>query len=458
MALEEILAAKRRRLAAAPVPAYSPEPYRGPTLAAALGRRGPAFILECKAASPSAGRLVADYDPAALAAEYAGVADAVSVLTEPDFFGGAMGDLEEVARSADVPVLRKDFILAPEEVRAARAHGAAAVLLMLSVLDDSGWSACFEACRNLGMDALTEAHDEHELARAIDLGAPIIGINNRDLGTLGVDLGVTERLAPRVPADRLVVSESGIAGRADVVRLAPRVDGFLIGTCLSRSGRPACVARELALGRLKVCGLARAEDARAAWESGAVMGGLIFAPDSRRRINRAAARRLQAGAPLDWVGVFRDQPVGEVAGYAAELGLAAVQLHGGERPAYVRHLRAKLPSACALWKAVPACLPLPSAAELGTDRVLLDTGRNGRLGGTGIPFDASALAGADLSARVLAGGITPENAAAAARLGPWALDVNSGVEAAPGSKSAARLHGLGAALRGFPGQRGHVHG
>lgn len=432
----------------------APKPHRGPGLAAALARPWPGLIFECKAASPSTGVLIEDYDPAVLADEYDGVADAVSVLTEPEFFGGALGDLARVRERIDVPILRKDFILGPDEVREARAYGADAVLLMLSVLDDVAWRTCFGAARALGMDALTEVHDETELERALILEAPIIGINNRNLKTLEVDLAVTERLAPQVSADRRVVCESGIATRADVARLAPLVDGFLVGTSLARAASPGGAARELTCGRVKLCGLTRAPDARAAWRAGAVMGGLIFAPDSPRRLDEAGAQRVQAGAPLEWVGVFRDQPASEVAALARDLSLAAVQLHGAEDAAYARELRAALPRRCEIWKAVPGRAPLPAPASLGADRLLLDTGRGGRLGGSGVPFDAESFAGADLSACVLAGGIGPGNVQTAARLEPWMIDVNSGVEAAPGDKDEACLGELFARLRALPGRRG----
>jgi len=454
MALEAILEAKRRRLAAAPSPPMlRPEARSGPGLAAALARPWPGFILECKAASPSAGLLVADYDPGRIAADYDGVADAVSVLTEPEFFGGDLAHLPRAREVTDVPLLRKDFILGPGEVAEARTWGADAVLLMLSVLDDDGWRACFDRVRELGMDALTEVHDEDELDRALALGAPIIGINNRNLKTLEVDLSVTERLAPRVPAERRVISESGIASRADVLRLAPLIDGFLVGTRLSRGGRPGRAARELAVGRVKVCGLTRAADAAAAWRAGAVMGGLVFAPGSPRRIDAAAARAVQTGAPLDWVGVFRDQPVGDVAVLAESLRLAAVQLHGNEDAAYARDLRDRLPDRCKIWKAVAGRAPLPEPAALGADRLLLDTGRGGRLGGSGIPFDADGLAGSDLSGAVLAGGIAADNAAAAAALRPWLVDVNSRVESAPGIKDADRIREVMAVMRSACGRR-----
>ncbi|MDE2235167.1 MAG: bifunctional indole-3-glycerol-phosphate synthase TrpC/phosphoribosylanthranilate isomerase TrpF [Gammaproteobacteria bacterium] len=459
MALEAILAAKRRRLASQPPQtAGEPRPRTGPGLADALARPWPAFILECKAASPSAGTIIADYDPAALAADYEGIADAFSVLTEPEFFGGQLIHLSQVRGVTRAPLVRKDFILGPQEVAEARVFGADAVLLMLSVLDDETWRACFQASGRLGMDALTEVHNEQELERALTLGAPLIGINNRNLKTLEVNLEVTEQLAPLVPPGRRVVSESGIATRRDVLRLARLVDGLLIGTSLSRSPHPGRSARELVFGRVKVCGLTRPEDAAAAWKTGAAMGGLIFAAGSPRRIDLPAARRIQAAAPLDWVGVFRNQPLRQVAAAARELQLTAVQLHGGEDAAYMQALRTQLPAGCAIWKAVSATeMPLQASAY-AADRLLLDTGRAGCLGGSGIPLDTGALAQADLSGCVLAGGISPYNITAVARLRPWALDVNSGVEATPGIKSATRLRALFDTLRLSPGRRGSEDG
>ncbi|MGH8311726.1 MAG: bifunctional indole-3-glycerol-phosphate synthase TrpC/phosphoribosylanthranilate isomerase TrpF [Gammaproteobacteria bacterium] len=459
MALEAILAAKRRRLATQPLHAVpAPQPRTGPGLDAALAQPWLALILECKAASPSAGVLLADYDPAVFATGFDGIADAISVLTEPEFFGGDLTHLARVREVTRAPLLRKDFILKPEEVTEACVFGADAVLLMLSVLDDADWQACFDTTRALGMDALTEARDEAELTRALALGAPIIGINNRNLETLAVDLAVTERLAPLVPSGRRVVSESGIVSRADLLRLAPLVDGLLVGTSLSRSSDPARAARELACGRVKVCGLTRAEDALAAWKAGAIFGGLIFAADSPRRIDQAAAQRIQAEVPLAWVGVFRDQPLDEVAAVARAMKLAAVQLHGEEDAAYSHALRVRLPAECEIWKAVPARAPLPRAVDFGVERLLLDTGRDGRLGGSGIAFDATALAGEDLAGCVLAGGITPENAAVAAALGAWALDVNSGVELRPGVKSGQRIRSLFTTLRAVPGRRSNDYG
>jgi indole-3-glycerol phosphate synthase/phosphoribosylanthranilate isomerase len=162
---------------------------------------------------------------------------------------------------------------------------------------------------------------------------------------------------------------------------------------------------------------------------------------------------VRSAAPLEWVGVFRDQSVDAVAQLARDLTLAAVQLHGAEDEAYTRRLRDVLPVGCGIWKAVPGRLPLPDPVAAGIDRLLLDTGPEGRLGGTGREFDAEALAGGGLGECILAGGIGLENVARAAQLGPWMLDVNSGVEKAPGIKDAVRIENLFTRLRRLPGRR-----
>ncbi|HEV2080661.1 MAG TPA: indole-3-glycerol-phosphate synthase TrpC, partial [Allosphingosinicella sp.] len=222
------------------------------SLGKALAKPGARFIMEVKRASPSQGTLRGDADPAALAQAYRGAADAISVLTDHPYFGGSFADLEAVRAEFDGVILCKDFMIDPRQVPEARLHGADAVLVMLSVLDDAAASQMIEEARLLGMDSLVEAHDEQEVRRAVALGAGIIGINNRNLKTLEVDLTVTERLAHLVPRDRLVVAESGIESRADVERLSGHADAFLVGSSLMRSGNPALAARALAYGRVKV--------------------------------------------------------------------------------------------------------------------------------------------------------------------------------------------------------------
>lgn len=418
------------------------------SLHAALSRPGIRFVMEVKRASPSGGPLRPGADPAAIARSYAPAAHAISVLTDTPYFGGSPADLEAVRKVFDGPVLAKDFFIDPRQIVEARIHGADAVLVMLSVLDDAEAAEMMAEARRFGMDCLVEAHDESEVARALALGAAIIGINNRDLRTLEVDLGVTERLAPLVPADRVLVSESGIASRGDVDRLGRYADAVLVGSALMRAPDPGAAARVLAFGRVKVCGITDAGDLAAAAQAGACWVGLVLVPETPRALSIDAAARLAADALLPLVGVFRDSEIDQVADAARRLGLAAVQLHGSEDARYLRTLRARLADACELWAAIAVGEGGEPGRRPDADRALFDTAAGGRFGGTGRAFDWSRLAGRDdLGDAILAGGLCAANAAAASRAGAYALDVGSGVESHPGRKDPARLDEFFAALR-----------
>jgi indole-3-glycerol phosphate synthase/phosphoribosylanthranilate isomerase len=206
--------------------------------------------------------------------------------------------------------------------------------------------------------------------------------------------------------------------------------------------------RKLVLGQNKVCGLTRAEDAAAAHQAGAVFGGLIFVARSPRYVDIPAAREVMAGAPLHYVGVFRGAQPQTIAKTVHALGLAAVQLHGDEDGAYIEALRPLLPDHCEIWKAVGVTSgePLPSL-DYPADRLLLDTKVGNQSGGTGQAFDWAMLAGLNKARLMLAGGLNPDNALAAAKVGCLGLDFNSGVESAPGQKDAQKLGATFAALK-----------
>ncbi len=452
--LEAIVERKRRdvsaRLAGSSVESLrsQAEPSRR-SLRAALARPGARFIMEVKRASPSQGLLRDQADPQSIAAAYAGAADAVSVLTDNPFFHGSLDDLAKVRLVFDGPILAKDFVVDPRQVPEARRHGADAVLAMLSVLTPAEAEQVIAEARRLGMEVIVEVHDEAQVEQALALDAPIIGINNRDLHTLEVNLAVTERLAPLIPADRLVVAESGIGGRADVDRLAGHADAFLVGSSLMRSPDPGRAARSLAFGRVKVCGLTSAADARLA-AGRATHGGMIFVAESRRRISRSEALPVAEAARasgLETVGVFRNTRLMQVAETARALALDVVQLHGEEDPDYIAALRNLVGGDTEIW-AVSAVGARQPYRRTGADRTIYDSERNGRCGGTGRAFDWARLrdSGA-LGADVVAGGLFPGNAAAAARLGAFALDVNSGVESAPGRKDEVKIQAFFEALR-----------
>jgi len=217
---------------------------------AALATPGISLIAEVKRASPSAGDIAPDVDRLELVAAYErGGAAAISVLTEPEYFRGSLEDLSAVRASVGIPVLRKDFICDPLQVWEARAAGADAVLLIVAVLDQTELVSLAGLVDALGMTALIEVHDEADMARAADAGARVVGINTRDLATLRVDPTVVARLRPFAPQGALVVGESGVSVRADVVRLeGVGCDAVLVGEALVRAPDPAAKVREL-LGR-----------------------------------------------------------------------------------------------------------------------------------------------------------------------------------------------------------------
>ncbi|HEY3081113.1 MAG TPA: indole-3-glycerol phosphate synthase TrpC [Chloroflexota bacterium] len=244
--LDRIVELKRRDLAEEvaeqPLAALRAEAERAPRppdFAAAL-RTGVdvALIGEIKRASPSKGALAQEVDPVALARRYvAAGADAISVLTERHRFLGSLDDLRAVRRAVDAPLLRKDFLFDPYHLYQARAAGAAAALLIVAMLEQSALVDLIGLTEAIGLTPLVEVHVEDEVERALAAGARVVGINNRSLHTFEVDLAVTERLRPLVPADRTVVGESGVFTRSDVERLrAAGVDAILVGEALMRAG------------------------------------------------------------------------------------------------------------------------------------------------------------------------------------------------------------------------------
>ena len=203
---------------------------------------------EVKRRSPGAGDIDTDLDPVALSGEYeAAGAAAVSVLTDGPWFGGSLDDLRAVREARGIPVLRKDFVIDPLQVFEGRVAGADLTLLIVRILDRVLLADLRAMIHGLGMTALVEVHDEWEVESALEAGAELVGVNNRDLTVFRTDLAVTERLAPYVPGDVVLISESGIGGAEDVARVAVAgVDAVLVGEALVRSGVPGRLVEEMA--------------------------------------------------------------------------------------------------------------------------------------------------------------------------------------------------------------------
>lgn len=247
--LEEIVESTRTRLARSGVAATGAGPVRRP-FGSALDQHGLQVIAEIKRRSPSAGDLAPNLDPSTQAQLYEqGGAAAISVLTEPDYFGGSLNDLRRVRAAVSLPILRKDFIVDPRQVGESRAAGADVLLLIVAALDVSTLRRLLAEADDVGIEVLVEAHNKTEAQVAADLGSKIIGVNNRDLRSFQTDLAVAERVAPDLPAGTVLVAESGVSTRLGAARMA--IAGYhaiLVGEALVTSSDPVGLLKELRAG------------------------------------------------------------------------------------------------------------------------------------------------------------------------------------------------------------------
>ncbi|WP_223669196.1 bifunctional indole-3-glycerol-phosphate synthase TrpC/phosphoribosylanthranilate isomerase TrpF [Kangiella shandongensis] len=411
------------------------------------------FIMECKMASPSKGLIRANFDLGEIVPVYNRYADAISVLTEERFFRGSYANLKYVSEHTDKPVLCKDFILEPKQVRQARFYGADAILLMLSVLNDQEYKACQSQAEKLGLDILTEVHNEQELQRALELNAKIIGINNRNLKDLSTDLSHTERLIELIPDDVIVVTESGIATHDDVLSLSPMADACLVGSSLMAQDDLEAAASQLVYGDIKVCGVKNQQSADLVSKTPAASVGMIFVDSSPRRVD---AEGFDSNKKV--IGVFQNHPFDDVLAAVGKYHLQGVQLHGDESVDFVLSLRKALPDGCMLSKVISIKdgEALPQVADYPVDEVLLDTQVGATKGGTGKTFDWALVEQfkqryPNYQIRV-AGGVSADNIAQLKQQGVSAIDVCGGTEREPGVKSIEKIESLFANARAMSGR------
>ena len=407
----------------------------------------PAYILECKKASPSKGLIRAEFNLEEIANVYKHYASAVSVLTDEKYFQGNFEFLPLVRGIVNQPVLCKDFMISKYQVYLARYYQADAILLMLSVVNDETYRVLADLAHSLGMGVLTETSNEEEFERALALGAKIIGVNNRNLHDLTVDLNrvveLTEKYADHIPADIRIISESGIYNHKQIRQLQKAAHGFLIGSSLMGNQDLNNAVRSVILGENKVCGLTRAQDVKIVYENGAVYGGLIFVEHSKRCVSLRQAQELVTTAPLRFVGVFQNQEIDFIVKIANQLQLYAVQLHGAETTAFITALRHQLPESTQIWKAISVNTETQNAVDftdnLNVDRYIFDSQTENQQGGTGKTFDWSLIPENLKHKIILAGGISPNNVEQAIQQNCLGLDLNSGVESSTGVKDEEKV-------------------
>lgn len=406
----------------------------------------PAYILECKKASPSKGLIRAEFDLDAIAQTYKNYATAISVLTDEQYFQGDFAYINQVKRQTGQPILCKDFMISAYQVYLARYYNADAILLMLSVVDDQTYRELADLAHSLGMGVLTETSNEMEFERALALGAKVIGVNNRDLHTLTIDMKrivqLVEKYRSQIPNEVRLISESGIYDHNQVKAIKPYAHGFLIGSSLMGSADLNNAVRTVVYGENKVCGLTRVPDVKAVYDNGFLYGGLIFAEGSPRQLSLRQAQELVVNAPLRYVGVFQNQSVEFVEKTAKQLELFAVQLHGAEDGHYIAELAEKLGDKTQIWKAISIDINADKFEFKDNPQIaryILDSQYGSQQGGTGKTFNWNLIPTELKQKAILAGGISPENITQAISQGCLGVDLNSGIEQTKGVKNLEKL-------------------
>ena len=412
---------------------------------AALRQQDFNFICEVKKASPSKGIIAEHFPYLDIAKEYevAGAA-AISVLTEPDFFKGDKKYLQEIASTVKIPVLRKDFIIDEYQIYQAKVWGASAILLICACLDVPTLTKFRELADSLGLSSLVEAHDENEVQMAIDCGARIIGVNNRNLKDFTVDVQNSVRLRNLVQDDVIFVSESGLETPEDIQVLRDNNIGVaLMGETFMRSRNKV---EKLAYlygptyytPKVKMCGISKVETIPAVVEAKPDYMGLVFAP-SKRQVTVEQAEILVEELHkqcinhydikvVKTVGVFVNETLDNLVRIADTANLDAVQLHGDEDEAFIQSLKER--TNVEVWKAIQirTAADTEKWIDSSAEMLLFDAYHKDERGGTGEVFDWSSL---DAFERpfMLAGGIDSTNVARAIRtVRPYGIDISSGIE------------------------------
>lgn len=406
----------------------------------ALNKPSRGFILECKQSSPTLGDFCQDFDLDKLLNTYNRYGAAISVLCEKHFFKGSLDYLNYVKARTALPVICKDFIICKEQIMHAYNAGADAILLMLSVLDKALFKELYTYARSLGLEVLCEVENSTEALYAKEQNFPIVGINNRDLKTLKIDLTKALKLSKLFDDKTVIVSESGIKTHADIVALKP-LKNFLIGSSLTSERDVEFKAKTLLFGLNKICGLKTREAIEACIDNHAAIGGLIFAPKSPRFIDKESALALIAPyrGKIKFAGVFVNEDIDLMVKIAKELQLDYLQLHGTESLDTIKDLKAQLPHigiikafAIENQDSFEKVRPYEDLCDL----LLLDS----KSPGSGSSFNWKAIPNfINKNKSLLSGGIGFENLEEALDCGFAGLDLNSKLESVKGLKDPQKV-------------------
>ena len=406
----------------------------------ALCKSGRSFILECKQSSPTLGDFCSDFNLDKLLSAYNRHGSAISVLCEEHFFKGSFTYLNYVKAHTHLPVICKDFIICKEQITKAYNSGADAILLMLSVVDKHLFKELYDYAISLSLDVLCEVENEEEALYAKELHLPIVGINNRNLKTLKINLNKAKTLAKLFDKDTIIVSESGIKTHQDIVSLSP-ISNFLIGSSLTIEKDVEFKAITLLYGLNKICGLKTPEAIEACIANHAAIGGLIFAPKSPRFINMHDAEKLIAPykGKIKFAGVFVNEDIDSIVAIAQTLNLDYLQLHGSESIENIKLIKERLPQIKIIkafsienQESFEKIKPYQEICDL----ILLDA----KNPGSGSSFDWNNIPKfIDKNRTLLSGGIGLDNLQEALSLNFAGLDLNSKLESVKGLKDPQKI-------------------
>jgi len=398
------------------------------------------IIAEIKYKSPSAGNMVKIRPLKEIVEAYDKYASAISVLTDKKFFAGKLKFIQEAKKYTKLPILRKDFIIDEYQVYESRHYGADAILLITSILSEKEIEKMLKIAGKYGMDCLVEIKTKEEIEKVLKTSAKIIGINNRNLSNFEINLKTTKNLKELIPKDKIIISESGIYTKKDILGL--NTNAVLVGTSLIEAENITDKLSELHRTKVKICGITNQKDAEQAVIKGADLLGFNFYKKSPRYIKPTKARKIIQSLPntVQSTGVFVNSSTKKVKKIEKQTGIDFIQIHGGETEEFCEKLGPNVIRVVRIENKMPLEKKILYAR-------LYDTLDKEAYGGTGKEFDKTILANTPEKA-IVAGGIKTENIKELfSTIHPYCIDVCSGVEKQPGQKDAEKIKDLIKAVR-----------